>query len=107
MDNGWLGDCDNSPTKTYLWQHRDDPAVKAKYELCFAKRPAEELYDLKRDPEQLHNVASDPAFAAERMRLATELEAELVARRDPRTLGGAEAFDKFPYYGGSPRWPFR
>ena len=107
VDNGWLGDCDNSPTKTYLWQHRDDATVKAKYDLCFAKRPAEELYDLKRDPEQLHNVASDPAFAAERMRLATELEAELVARRDPRTLGGAEAFDKFPYHGGSPRWPFR
>ncbi|MEC7696371.1 MAG: sulfatase [Planctomycetota bacterium] len=107
VDNGWLGDCDNSPTKTYLWQHRDDPAVKAKYDLCFAKRPAEELYDLKRDPEQLHNVASDPAFAAERKRLAAELDAELVARRDPRALGGAEAFDKFPYHGGSPRWPFR
>ena len=107
VDNGWLGDCDNSPTKTYLWQHRDDAAVKAKYDLCFAKRPAEELYDLKSDPEQLHNLAADPAYAAERKRLAAELEAELVARRDPRTLGGAEAFDQFPYHGGSPRWPFR
>ena len=107
LKNGWLGDCDNSPTKTYLWQNRDDEAVKKKYDLCFAKRPAEELYDLSKDPEQLKNVASDPAYADQKRRLATELEAELVARRDPRTLGGAEAFDRYPYHGRSPRWPFR
>ena len=39
---------------------------KAKYDLCFAKRPAEELYDLSKDPEQLNNLASDPAYAAEK-----------------------------------------
>ena len=107
VENGWLGDCDNSPTKTYLWQHRDHPDVKSKYDLCFAKRPAEELYDLAVDPEQLDNLADDPKFAEKKQQLAAELEAELVARRDPRTLGGANAFDHYPYHGGSPRWPFR
>lgn len=29
-----------------------------------AKRPAEELYDLVNDPDQLHNLAADPAYSA-------------------------------------------
>lgn len=107
VKNGWLGDCDNSPTKTYLWQNRDEPGVREKYALCFAKRPAEELYVLADDPEQLVNVAADPRYAKIKQRLATEMMADLAASRDPRVLGGADAWDRFPYHGGSPRWPFR
>lgn len=107
VKNGWLGDCDNSPTKTYLWQNRDQPGVKEKYALCFAKRPAEELYLLADDPDQLRNVAEDPQYAALKQKLSERLLADLVAARDPRVLGSGDAFDAFPYLGGSPRWPFR
>ena len=31
----------------------------------FGKRPAEELYDLEKDPHQVNNLAGDPAFAEE------------------------------------------
>jgi N-sulfoglucosamine sulfohydrolase len=101
----WLADCDNGPTKTYLWEHRDDPEVRAKYNLCFAKRPAEELYDLKKDPEQINNVANDPAYADARARLAKQLTAELKANKDPRIVGGGDRFDTYPYLGGAPQWP--
>ena len=31
----------------------------------FAKRPAEELYDLEKDPHQINNLTNDPAYAEE------------------------------------------
>ena len=33
------------------------------YELSFGKRPAEELYDCRKDPGQLVNLAGDPDYA--------------------------------------------
>lgn len=104
----WLGDCDNGPTKTYLWTHRDEESVREKYALCFAKRPGEELYDLKNDPNQLHNVADNAAFADIKNQLARRLQSELVAAEDPRALGqGDEFFDQHEYLGGGPKWPFQ
>jgi arylsulfatase A-like enzyme len=96
----WLADCDNGPTKKYLWDHRDDPAVREKYVLCFGKRPAEELYDLQNDPDEMHNVADDPRFASEKADLAKRLLDELRATADPRVVGGGDEFDRYPYLGG-------
>lgn len=39
-----------SPTKMFLLINRDAPGVKPYFNLAFAKRPAEELYDLRKDP---------------------------------------------------------
>ena len=103
----WLGDCDNSPTKTYLWNHREDPAMREKYDLSFAKRPAEELYILADDPGELRNVAGEAEYAKLKQQLSEKLTAHLIGARDPRILGSGEQFDQFPYLGGSPTWPPR
>src|SRR6185503_6255665 len=50
---GAYGDCDNSPTKEYMLEHRDEPGSKRLFELAFGRRPGEELYDLKHDPHQM------------------------------------------------------
>ena len=42
--------------------------------MATAKRPAEELYDLRRDPDQLKNVAGQPAHRAAQQRLRQELD---------------------------------
>ena len=35
-----------------------------KYVVYFTQQPAyEELYDMRRDPHEIHNLASDPAYA--------------------------------------------
>jgi N-sulfoglucosamine sulfohydrolase len=96
------GDIDDSPTKTYMIEHRDDPAVKRPFELAVAKRPAEELYDLRKDPNQLNNVAGGPSYAKVKEELATRLMAELKATGDPRVVGNGDVFDTYPYYGGQP-----
>ncbi|NQT89591.1 sulfatase [bacterium] len=90
-------DCDGAPTKSYMLQHKDEPKVKPLFDLAFGKRPAEELFDLKADPDQLRNVADDPKFADTKKKLADTLMAELKATADPRALGTGDAFDKYPY----------
>jgi len=55
-----FADMDASPTKAWLVLHRNDPQWKRYYDIAFAKRPGEELYDLRKDPYQTNNVAADP-----------------------------------------------
>jgi hypothetical protein len=68
------------------------------WELSFAKRPAEELYDLERDPYQIDNVADKPAYADIRKDLRVRMESHLKDTGDPRYNGRPEVFDKAPYY---------
>jgi len=106
MNNCWLGDCDNGPTKWYMFENRDkDEAHRRLYDLSFAKRPAEELYDLKSDPDQLNNVAGQEKYEVVKQRLWEQLTEELKATEDPRVFGKGEKFDNYPYYGGGPKWP--
>ena len=83
-----------------MLKHREEPKVRRLFELAFAKRPAEELYDLRKDPAQLNNVAPAPEYAKVRKELSATLMAELPATNDPRVLGKGDSFDQYPYYGG-------
>jgi uncharacterized sulfatase len=77
-------DMDSGPTKAWLVMHRSEGDGASFYERAFGKRAAEELYDLKADPDQLRNVAGDPAYTAQRTRLSSELMSQLKAANDPR-----------------------
>jgi N-sulfoglucosamine sulfohydrolase len=95
-------DVDAAPAKSYMLKYRDDPKVKKLFEPAFGKRPPEELYDLKKDPAQLNNVAGLPDYAGVKNKLAAALMAELKATKDPRVLGNGDVFDAYPYYGSMP-----
>ncbi len=102
----WLGDCDNGPTKTYMVENRDKDDLHRKlYDLAFGKRPAEELYDCRKDPGQLVNVAGDPAYREIKAKLSGLLMEQLEITGDPRVSGGGDAFDEVPYLGHGPRHP--
>lgn len=75
---------DPSPSKQFLRLNRDDEAVKPLAELSFGRHPVEELYDLSKDPDQVHNVAGDVNYAEVQQRLRKRLDAELIKSRDPR-----------------------
>ena len=108
IKGAWLSDCDNGPTKTYMVENRDkDAHHRGLYELAFGKRPATELYDLKKDPDQLVNIAADSAYAETVKKLKAHLFAELEKTNDPRVTGNGPDFDKFPYLGGAPKFPGR
>jgi arylsulfatase A-like enzyme len=104
----WLADCDNGPTKTYMVENKDkDDHHQHLYELSFGKRPAEELYDCRKDPGQLANLADDPAYAEIKESLARQLMEQLELTADPRLIGGGDQFDEYPYLGQGPRHPSR
>ncbi len=85
------------PPKRFLLDHRDDPAIKPFFELAMGQRPAEELYDLKTDPNQLTNVADQSRYGDVKQKLSEQLMDELRATADPRVIGGGEQFDTYPY----------
>jgi arylsulfatase A-like enzyme len=91
---GW-SDCDPSPTKAWMLTHRDEPTVKPLAERAFGKRPARELYDLRKDPYEMNNVAEESAYADVVGQLDKRLMDELKATGDPRASGGGDAFDRY------------
>jgi len=93
-------DVDAAPTKSYMLKYQNEPQVAQLFDLAFGKRPAEELYDLQKDPDQLNNVAGKPEYTMAKNKLAADLLIELKATKDPRVLGRGDVFDKYPYYGG-------
>jgi len=90
-------DCDNGPTKTLLIEHSNDPNYKQYYQWSFAKRPAEELYNIKVDPDQLNNLADNAAYSKAKKELSKKLNTLLSASKDPRMTGNGKKFDEYPY----------
>jgi hypothetical protein len=106
IEGAWLADCDNGPTKTFMFENRDrDEHHRRLYDLAFAKRPAEELFDLRSDPEQLANVAGQAKYADVQKRLAAQLDVALKETGDPRAFGEGAQFDEYPYLGSAPKSP--
>lgn len=104
---GSFGDIDTGPSKTVILDKRDDPKIKPFFELATSKRPAEELYDLKKDPWQLHNVADDPAYAGEKKKLAAKLRAWMEKTADPRaTNPNDDRWNKYAYFGSTDPWVY-
>ena len=100
-----FGDCDDGPTKNFILDHREEPAIQKYFELCFAKRPAEELYDLKTDPHEINNVAGKPAYAAAQKNLRAQLDRWMKDTADPRAIKDDDHWDKIPYFGGTGAQP--
>lgn len=87
--------CDGSPTKSLLLGGFDEY-----YRMSFGKRPAEELYLVKEDPDNVTNLAADPSYAITKRQLRERMEEALRGEGDPRTLGHAEVFETIDYTGG-------
>lgn len=94
-----LPDDDAGPTKAWLVTMRNDPRWKRHFDWAYAKRPREELYDLKSDPQQTINVAADPRYAATRAALEKRLMDELTRTGDPRLVDNGKFYETPPMSG--------
>jgi arylsulfatase A-like enzyme len=88
-------DDDAGPAKAWLVQQRSTD-WKWLYEATYGKRPREELYDLRSDPDQMNNVASDPKYAEARTKLEARLLNELRSTGDPRMIDDGRFFETPP-----------
>jgi len=90
------GDVDASPTKDFMLDPANRKKYPLQYELCFGKRPPEELYDVAADPYQVRNLAEDPQQVATLARLRGTLEAYLRKTGDP-LIDGNDPWQAYPY----------
>ncbi len=90
-------DLDASPTKAWMFKHRNEPKWEKHWKLGFEKRPAEELYDLRKDPHNMNNVAEDPAYEKVRKKLSAQLMDTLKRTGDPRVHGDGDTFERPPF----------
>jgi len=67
-------------TNTFI-ARRHDLQWRGAFHRAFGKREREEFYDLKEYADQMINLATDPAYAAEKEKYATQLMKRLHARR--------------------------
>ncbi len=88
---------DASPTKSLiLEQHaRHDDTY---FNLCFGKHPEEELYNIKKDPYCLNNLAYTDDYQQIKVDLWSKLSATLFKTNDPRILGQGDVFENYEPY---------
>jgi arylsulfatase A-like enzyme len=91
-----LADEDAGPTKAWIVTNRKDPKVKPFFEHAYGKRPREELYDMKKDPDQMKNLAQDAAYAKTVKKLRSRLMNYLSDHNDPRLVEGGKFFETSP-----------
>ena len=77
-----------------MMSRREQPGDKELFHLTMHPRPAEELYDLKMDPDQLVNLATDPEYASVLTALRGRIDKVMNATDDPRIK---DAFDRLPW----------
>jgi len=97
---GAFADCDDGPTKFFIMNNKDKEGYEKYYEWSFAKRPAEELYDVKNDPNQLNNLADDNDYHKVLLSLRNKLINYLRKTEDPRFTDELPRFNEYPYRTG-------
>ena len=97
-ETGYLN-CDGSPTKSEILRSRTAAPSEPFWQWSFGKRPAEELYDVRRDPECLKNLAEQPAYDERKRELQEQLFTELRQQDDPRMFGRGNVFRRVPLRG--------
>lgn len=90
------GDVDGAPIKDFMEAPENQRRFPREFALSYGKRPAEELYDVRADPDQVNNLAAEPAHAATRVKLAARLRAFQEQTDDPR-LRGEDPWQGYAY----------
>jgi N-sulfoglucosamine sulfohydrolase len=99
---GPYGDIDGSPSKQFILTLQGKKMQGLDYfDLSCGKRPAEELYDLKKDPFETVNVANEAKYKEAKAELRQKLDRWMKETGDPRAApnGGDDRWDMFKYYG--------
>jgi N-sulfoglucosamine sulfohydrolase len=101
--HGGYHDIDACPTLTHLIERREEPAIAKYLDFAVGKRPAEELYDMRKDPGCLTNLASDTDHQPTLVKLRDQLFNHLIETGDPRVTGNGDVWETYPRV-ASMRW---
>lgn len=104
-EHGGYHDIDDGPTLRWMIANRDKPGVGELLDAATARRPAEELYDIKNDPACLNNLADADHAQTTRADLAQRLTEYLTQTGDLRQTDpeAAHIWETYPRISGL-RW---
>ncbi|MBZ0257586.1 hypothetical protein K8I31_16085, partial [bacterium] len=92
-------DIDDSPSKSYLLEHKDEDHIHPLFEHDYGKNPKEQLFDVQGDPGCMNNLADQPQLAATKSQLWSELLQQLEKGGDPRVKGNGDVYESYPRFG--------
>jgi N-sulfoglucosamine sulfohydrolase len=95
-ETGYLN-CDASPTKTFILNERRQVGSSRYWDLCFGKRPADEWYNIRKDPDCIDNLAVHPTAANEVEKMQAKLFERLRQQSDPRMFNDGHLFDEYKH----------
>ncbi|MBK0384052.1 sulfatase [Pedobacter sp. SD-b] len=94
-----FADVDASPSKTYLIENHAVPQIIPYFNMAFDFRPEFELYNIKTDPDCIHNLYNQTAYTTVAKNLYQKLLNELRKTKDPRVgTKNPEIFDSYLRY---------
>ncbi|MEK9603297.1 MAG: sulfatase [Flavobacteriaceae bacterium] len=93
-------DVDPSPSKDVIMVMKDS----IYFELAFAKRPMQQLYDIQKDPYCTQNIALLPEYKEVLSQLKQQLFNDLKEQGDPRVFDNP-VFDSYPRYSTMRNFP--
>lgn len=99
-ETGYL-DTDGGPTKTLILERGRADRADPFWSLGFGMLPADQLYDLRADPDCVRNLAASPEHAGRAREMRDRMEAELREQGDPRMSGRGHVFDAYPATAGA------
>lgn len=83
-----------------MLEHQKEPAGRKIFNCSFAKRQAEELYDVQGDPDELVNLVNNKKSLSIKNNMKKALMKWMIKTNDPRSIDPYDKrWDKFPYYG--------
>jgi arylsulfatase A-like enzyme len=98
-----LPDDDAGPTKAWFVGARKSSEWSALFDKFYGRRPMFELYDLRKDPDEMNNVAENPAYTAVRKEMTERLFTILRETGDPRMTEDGKYFETPPLAGPLPK----
>jgi N-sulfoglucosamine sulfohydrolase len=103
--HGGYHDIDECPTLDLLVEKHADPQIGRYLELAVGKRPEEELFDIRKDPACLLNLAKDPAFREVLLQHRSQLGGYLMQTEDPRVIGNGDVYESYVRYSPIRQFP--
>lgn len=84
--------------ESYVYINREDAEGKKYFEWAVAKRPMEELFDIKSDPACLNNLVEVPEYEEILIAHRVMLQERLEQTGDPRVTGNGDIWEEYIRY---------
>jgi len=81
--------------ESYIFKNRNVDSIKYYFDLAVAKRPFEELFNIKKDPYCLNDLSTLPDYQEILIKLRNDLNTKLTATGDPRTIGSGDIWESY------------